>query len=323
MARVKVNGVSLNLVVQGHGPSIVALHGFTGDLKTWHAFAQAAGREYTLVLIDLLGHGRSSCPPDPQRYHMEQCIEDLLGVLNSLGIHQAIWLGYSMGARIALGVGMAAPERCQALVLEGGSPGLADPRECAQRVASDEHLARMIEKAGVPQFVDFWEARPLFASQVRLSQRERTRIRTQRLRNSPVGLANSLRGIGAGAQPPLHHRLPSLAPPALFIAGGEDNKFRDIAQTMCSRVPNGRVAVIPEAGHAAHIEQPDLFNSTVLAFLRGLPGVPDEAPKAGAHKASSSGGDATKVQAVPTQRFGVQADAQARSLGNAEQATHG
>ncbi|MBI3954108.1 MAG: 2-succinyl-6-hydroxy-2,4-cyclohexadiene-1-carboxylate synthase [Chloroflexi bacterium] len=271
MALLRVNGVDLNVRVAGRGPAVVALHGFTGDLGTWRAFARAAPADNTVILVDLLGHGRSTCPTDPDRYRMERTVADLVGVLDALGIQRAAWLGYSMGGRIALGVGVLAPERCRGLVLEGASPGLPTAEERTQRAASDELLAQSIERHGLATFVDYWERLPLFASQARLTGRVRARLRAQRLRNNPAGLAASLRGIGTGAQPAFHDRLAGLALPVLFLAGEEDLKFRQIAQEMGAAVPAGRVAFIPRAGHAAHLEQPAAFNCAVLDFLRSLP----------------------------------------------------
>jgi 2-succinyl-6-hydroxy-2,4-cyclohexadiene-1-carboxylate synthase len=271
MGLLRVNGVGLNVLVAGSGPALVALHGFTGDASTWRSFTRAAAKDHTVIIVDLLGHGRSDCPPDPQRYCVERTVVDLVAVLDTLKIGQAAWLGYSMGGRIALGVGVLAPERCRALVLEGASPGLPTPDERAARCASDERLAQLIERKGIHTFVEYWERLPLFASQARLSERARARLRAQRLLNRAAGLAASLRGIGTGAQPSFHEKLPDLALPALFVAGEEDQKFRRIALEMCRAVPNGRVALIPRAGHAAHLEQPRAFNRVVLGFLRSLP----------------------------------------------------
>jgi len=270
MSRVTVNGVTFNVKAEGSGPVVLALHGFTGNVATWRGFAEAARGDFTVVAVDMLGHGASDAPDDPARYVMERCAEDLTSVLDHLGIQRAVWMGYSMGGRIALACATIAPQRCAALVLESASPGLADESERLQRMVNDEALARRILREGVQAFVDYWESIPLFASQARLSPEARAALRAQRLTNNARGLANSLRGVGAGAQPPVHDRLPSLSAPTLCVVGAEDAKFTAIAREMCRALPNGRLAVIPEAGHAAHLEQPERFKRTVLRFLHGL-----------------------------------------------------
>ena len=267
MPKLAINGVDYNVEVSGQGPPLVALHGFTGSVATWESLAQAIGGEHTVVRVDLLGHGASSRPADPRRYSLEHTNADLAGVLDALGLSTASWLGYSLGGRIALSLALAAPERCGALVLESASPGIQDPAESARRAASDERLADWIEVEGVEAFVEHWESLPLFATQARLPKEARRTLRTQRLRNDPVGLANSLRGVGAGAQPALRVRLAELKAPACFIAGEEDAAYGEAAKAMAAAVPDGRAVTVPLAGHAVHLEQPETFQRTVLDFL--------------------------------------------------------
>src|SRR5205807_809180 len=108
------------------------------------------------------------------------------------------------------------------------SPGLASATEREQRRQSDSALAERIEREGVKAFIDYWEQIPLFASQNSLPREKREALREQRLNNRARGLANSLRGVGTGAQPALHARLPELNLPALLIAGELDTKFCQI-----------------------------------------------------------------------------------------------
>ena len=270
MSLVSVNGVRLNVEVEGRGPAVMALHGFTGSVATWDAFAAAASPDYMVVRVDLLGHGASDAPESPARYGMERCLEDLAAVLDRLSLTRVTWLGYSMGGRLAIAAALGLPGRTAALVAESASPGLALESERRDRAAQDSSLARRIEEAGIEAFVTYWEALPLFAGQADLPAATRERLRTQRLRNRPLGLANSLRGMGTGVQPPLHERLSDLAVPVLFAAGEQDAKFVAIARQMHRQVPGSRLCVISGVGHAAHLERPDEFNGAVLEFLASL-----------------------------------------------------
>ena len=277
-----VDGVGYNVERAGEGPALVLLHGFTGSAATWAPFVAAFAREFDTVAIDLPGHGASDAPDDPARYSMERTVGDLVAILDRLGIERAAWLGYSMGGRVALGAAVMAPSRVAALVLEGASPGLADPAERAARVRDDEALAAFIEREGVAAFVERWEALPLFASQGRLPEEVRAAQRRQRLANDPRGLANSLRGIGQGTQPPLHDRLGEVGVPALLLAGAGDAKFRRLAQEMAGAMPAAEVMIIEGAGHAAHLEQPRAFEEAVRAFLHRVD-LPAAAPVALRH----------------------------------------
>lgn len=267
MTRIAVNGVHLNVEVQGEGPALLLLHGFTGSSATWTPHLEA-WRGFTTVAVDMLGHGASDCPADPRRYRMERCVEDLTALLDRLAIGQAAVLGYSMGGRVALHLALQAPERLWALVLESASPGIEDAQEREARVRSDAALAEAIERDGIVAFVDHWQALPLFASQARLPVAVREELRRQRLGNQPRGLANSLRGMGAGLQEPLLPRLGSIRIPVLLLVGALDERYCALAGWMATVLPRARLKVVADAGHAVHLEQPQAFASAVRDFLQ-------------------------------------------------------
>jgi 2-succinyl-6-hydroxy-2,4-cyclohexadiene-1-carboxylate synthase len=259
-------GGGLHAEVWGEGEPLLLLHGFTGASASW-APLRAAWRGRRLIAPDLPGHG-ASVAVDPGLYRMDRCVGALAVLLDRLGVERADVLGYSMGGRTALHFAAAYRERVRALVLESASPGIADPRERAERVAADEVLAERIERQGVAAFVDYWESLPLFASQRSLPAATRARLRAQRLANAAAGLAGSLRGMGTGAQQPLWERLAGLSLPVLLIAGELDEKYRDLAREMAASLPDALVHVVPGAGHAVHLERPAVFAGLVSRFLK-------------------------------------------------------
>lgn len=248
-------------------PVLLCLHGFTGSTATWRPFLPAWTRRFRVLAVDLLGHGRSDAPPDPARYAMAESVADLVEVLDRLAVDEAAVLGYSMGGRVALALALEAPRRVGALILESASPGIADPEERRARLAADGALADAIERDGVPAFVERWERQPLFASQARLDAGVREALRAQRLANVPRGLAASLRGLGTGIQPSYWDRLGEVGAPAILVAGALDRKFCDIARAMHTAMATSRLAIVPDAGHAVHLERPDDFSHLVLDFL--------------------------------------------------------
>ena len=269
--RVGPVGCALHAEQCGSGRPVLLLHGFSGSARTLDDVAEgllAAGR--STIAVDLLGHGESDAPRETAAYTMGRCTASLVQVLDAAGAERADVLGYSMGGRAALGLAVARPERVRSLVLIGASAGLADPGARAARHRADDALADTIERDGVPRFVEQWLAQPLFASQARLGPAVLAAARAQRLRNRAHGLAGSLRGMGTGAQPPLHAALPALAVPMLLVAGAEDAKFCAIAKTLAGSAPAARVAEIPGAGHAAHLENPSAFLAETLCFLTAL-----------------------------------------------------
>ena len=263
------NAGTLHVVeVGGAGPPVVLLHGFTGRGSTMApAAAGLAGRRQ--LFVDLPGHGESGAPANASAYTLDATVTDLCHALDALDAPAVDLLGYSLGARIALGFACRRPARIRRLVLVGGRAGLADESERMRRRADDEALAKRIEEEGVVAFVDHWMALPLFASQARLGSAALARARAERLENRAHGLANSLRGIGAGAQPPLFDALPAVAVPTLLVTGDEDERFAVVAEALARRMPDAVHRRVPEAGHAAHLEQPDAFAALVAPFLSG------------------------------------------------------
>jgi 2-succinyl-6-hydroxy-2,4-cyclohexadiene-1-carboxylate synthase len=225
---------------------------------------------YRLIAIDLLGHGHSDSPADPDRYRVERCVADVLAVADHLDLARFALVGYSMGGRVALNLAVSAPERLRALVLESASPGIESAAERQARVESDARLADVLEREGIEAFVDRWEKVPLFASQARMPSAARDRLRRQRLGNNPRGLANSLRGLGAGVPDPLISRLGEISVPTLLIAGELDTKYRALGQLMSERMPSATLAVVPDTGHAIHFEQPTAFAQLISRFLDSI-----------------------------------------------------
>jgi len=261
--------LELNAELWGDGAPLLLLHGFTGSAATWAPFRARLGAARRLIAVDLLGHGASPSPADPAAYALEREVERLVGRLDRLGIGRADVLGYSMGGRVALLLALAHPERVGRLVLESASPGLGDPLERAARVRSDAVLADLLEREGIAPFVDRWERAPLFASQARLPAERRAALRSDRLRRDPLGLANSLRGAGQGTAPPVLDRLGEVSAPTLLIVGALDERYVAFGRLMAERIPDAGLVVVPEAGHAVHLERPAAFERAVADFLDG------------------------------------------------------
>jgi len=249
----------------GAGTPLVLLHGFTGSASTWEPARALLGARHRVIAIDLPGHGGSPAPAPSMR--LPDVADALIAVLDRASVRDAAWLGYSLGGRAALHVAAAHPLRVSRLVLESTTPGIADAGERLRRCASDDALAVRIEREGLPPFVERWMAQPLFASQRRLDGTILARERTIRLAQSARGLAAALRALGPGRQTPLWERLPAFGTPTLLVAGADDERYAGIATAMAHRLGNGRLAIVPEAGHAVHLENPVPFWSLVCTFL--------------------------------------------------------
>ena len=173
-------------------------------------------------------------------------------------------VGYSMGGRIVLHKALADPGRWPALVLVGVSAGVDDPET---RRADDEELAGWIERTPIEEVVAWWESQPVFATQ---SPALVDAQRAGRLSHKPAELAALLRSFGQGAMPPVWDRLAELSLPVLCLAGALDEKYVAAGQRMASLLPRGEFRPIDGAGHAAHLEAPDLVAREIDSFCRTL-----------------------------------------------------
>ncbi|GAB3800612.1 2-succinyl-6-hydroxy-2,4-cyclohexadiene-1-carboxylate synthase [Virgibacillus kimchii] len=250
--------------IHGTGEPLVMLHGFTGSGETWADFITEEKKDFQIITVDLPGHGKTDAPHITS---MEEACRDLDQLFSRLKLGSFHLLGYSMGGRTALSYVMLYQDRVKSLILESASPGLASEKERIDRQARDEKLAVRIESEGIDQFVDFWENIPLFHSQKRLPANKKGAIRKERLAQSKTGLAASLRSMGTGSQPSWWDQLTEFKIPVFLLAGALDEKFTSINKRMHKRMPHSRLNIIEDAGHAIHVEQPEVFGKIIKEFI--------------------------------------------------------
>lgn len=230
------------------------LHGFGGTGRAFdRVIAALPSERYTPVALDLPGHGERSRPDGRITY--ERCAELVL----ASGPDRFVLCGYSMGGRIALQVALRAPDRVSRLVLVSATAGIESQAERNARLEADERLAAQIESEPLERFVERWRSQPMFAQEpepVRLLACEDHR------RNTTIGLAAALRGIGAAVMPPLWERLGELAMPVVVLAGERDGKYQELGRRIASAVPNGRLLVVP-GGHGLVLENPSAVASAI------------------------------------------------------------
>jgi 2-succinyl-6-hydroxy-2,4-cyclohexadiene-1-carboxylate synthase len=248
----------LHHTVEGTGPSrVVLVHGFTQTGRTWDDVADRLTPDTEVVRVDLPGHGGSA-----------GVRLDFGATATAIGAcgGRAIYVGYSMGGRLCLRLAVDRPELVPALVLLGASPGLAEATERDARRRSDLRLALDIKEIGTDEFLHDWLAQPMFETlEPRPADMEARRA------NPPDGLAAALRALGTGTQEPLWDRLGELTMPVLLVVGSEDAKFVSIAERIVAATgDNVRLAVLPGAGHAVHLDGPEECARLVQEVVRDL-----------------------------------------------------
>jgi 2-succinyl-6-hydroxy-2,4-cyclohexadiene-1-carboxylate synthase len=231
------------------------VHGFTQTGASWGPVAdELRGAGHDVVTPDVAGHGAASDVRADLRT-ASALLADAVG--------PAVWVGYSMGGRLALHVALDHPHLVERLVLVSATAGIEDDVERSARRDADARLADDIERDGVAVFVERWLDGPMWAT----LPRDRAGLE-HRVSNTAAGLASSLRLAGTGAQEPLWGRLSSITVPTLIVTGSEDHKFDALGARLAAGIPHATHATITGAGHAVPWEQPEVFAVTVDQWLR-------------------------------------------------------
>jgi 2-succinyl-6-hydroxy-2,4-cyclohexadiene-1-carboxylate synthase len=248
-------------------PVVLLLHGFMGAAADWSEVAAGLGRAYQSLAVDLPGHGRSVRLGTPAAYTIASVAGELAALLDDQGIDRCIVVGYSMGGRLALYFALHHAARCSRLVLESATPGIRREADRAVRREIDEARAVRLERGAFETFLEEWYRQPLFET---LRQHEGLveRMIAARKQNDPFELARALRGLGRGQQASLWERMERLQVPTLAVAGALDGKYAELAEAMAVRTDRVRVALLPNAGHNVHAENPKAFIELLKNFFK-------------------------------------------------------
>ena len=256
-------GDRTGLYVHDHGAAsdavpVVLLHGFSQDHRCWGPLGDALSARGRLLAVDAPGHGLSTCPTD---LGLPGAAALLAEVAASTGGPVDV-VGYSMGGRTALQLLVDHPDTLRRVVLIGATAGITDDAARAARAEQDRATAARLEQVGLERFLDEWLALPLFAGLP-----DWALFDDERRANTVEGLAASLRAAGTGSMAPLWERLGQVTAPVLCLAGADDAKFCALGEQLAAALPHGGFVSVPDAGHAAHLEQPDEVAAQVTGFL--------------------------------------------------------
>jgi 2-succinyl-6-hydroxy-2,4-cyclohexadiene-1-carboxylate synthase len=162
-------------------PYIILLHGFTGSLQDWYLFEKFFPKDFNLVGIDLIGHGKSDSPNGLNYYSTNSLIRQIKKVKVAITGKKVFLLGYSMGGRAALNYALSLPYDLQGLILESATAGIVIPTLKFERERTDKNLAEFILSNPIEKFVDDWMSKEIFKTQKNLSQSILNEIRNRKL----------------------------------------------------------------------------------------------------------------------------------------------
>lgn len=230
----------------------VLLHGFTQAPATFAPLIERLSDATPTAAITLPGHG--PLPRANPRKSFARTVDELAGVLRALGGPCAV-LGYSLGARLGYGLAARHPHLVHRLVAVAGHPGL-DEASRDERQRSDAALAQRLRAQGLEAFLESWSKLPLFATQAGLPPAYLARQARARRGHDASALADGLEQLSLARMPAWQAGLRRFPGRLDLVVGARDHKFCGLAQALLPRLPQGRLTVVPGAGHNVVLEAP-------------------------------------------------------------------
>jgi pimeloyl-ACP methyl ester carboxylesterase len=250
MPKLSRAGVQIYYEVHGSGPALLLSHGYSATSQMWRGQIEPFSRLYKLITWDMRGHGQSDYPEDQAAYSEDATVDDMAAVLDAVGARDAIIGGLSLGGYMSLAFRLRHPERVRALLIVDTGPGFKNDEA---RAAWNKHAA---------SYALEFEKNGLAALQSRSAEMAESSHR------DAAGLIKAAKGMLTQRDPGVINSLPHINVPSLVVVGAEDKPFLAAADYMAAKIPNAVKVVIPNAGHAVNIDQPQAFNAAVLAFLK-------------------------------------------------------
>jgi pimeloyl-ACP methyl ester carboxylesterase len=258
MPKINRDGVDIYYEVHGSGPALLLTHGFSSTLAMWQGQIEALSNHHRLVLWDMRGHGQSDYPRDPSSYSEALTVADMAALLDEIGAESAIVGGLSLGGYMSLAFYRAHPQRVRALLIIDTGPGFKkdDARAAWNKRAHD--TGDRFEREGL--------------SVLETASLERA---TASHRDAS-GLAHAARGMLTQRDARVIELLPDIKVPSLVVVGADDTPFLAASDYMAAKIPGAKKVMIPAAGHAVNIDQPQAFIDAVLPFLVGIEARPNQ-----------------------------------------------
>lgn len=237
---------------------ICALHGFSTGAESFN----------DLALPDLWAPSLSGHGPTPTMY--ARCFEDevrrLISAIEerSAGVPVQL-LGYSMGARLAIGLLTEAPHLFSSALLIGANPGLESNEQREERRRWEREWEALLIQEGIDVFVTRWQKQAIFATQKALPAQVLETQQRKRKRHTAAGLAYAMRVLGLGNMPNYWPRLSQLQIPVRWIVGSADDKFLTIARRATQLNASFDLVELPEVGHNPLLESPQEVRRLILS----------------------------------------------------------
>lgn len=268
--KAQINNIFLAYDDHGIGSPVIFLHAFPLNRHMWAGELQALLKDqrYRLIALDWRGFGESeitSSAIKPVISTMVMFADDVAGLMDRLGIRQAVLCGLSMGGYVAFAFARKYPERVRGLILADTHPGADTPEAKANR----ENVALLAERQGTGAIADLQLPRLLSDYTRQYHPEVERRVRQLIDSATPQGIAAASRGMAVRTDS--NDQLAQITYPTLVVVGEEDALTPiQVARDYAAHIPNAQFVSIPHAGHLSNLEQPHAFIQAVRLFLSTL-----------------------------------------------------
>ncbi len=257
------DGVSLFYTVEGpeDAPWLIASNSLATTHAMWDPQVAELSKIRRVLRFDTRSHGRSSIPDAD--YGFETLADDIVAMMDSLGIAKADVMGLSMGGMTALAVAIKHPSRIERMICCDARADAPDPYKAMwdsniEKVGQTGTTEVIADATLERWFTETYRANPANADTL-------DKVREMILGTSAAGYLRAARCLRSLD---LLKDLPSITSPSLFVVGDSDPAAPvPVMQEMADKTPGGTLAVIPHAAHLSNIEQPEAFTATVAGFL--------------------------------------------------------
>jgi pimeloyl-ACP methyl ester carboxylesterase len=262
------DGVPLHVESTGDGTPLLFIHEFAGDHRSWEPQVRHFSAGYRCITYAARGYPPSGVPDGPAAYSQQRAVADACAVLDGLGVPAAHVVGLSMGGFAALHLLLGHPGRVLSAVVAGAGYGAQPERQQAFR-AESEAIAAAFEAEGTARVAERYALGPARVQFQNKNPRGWAEFAAALAGHSAVGSALTMRGVQA-ARPSLYalrDRLAQITAPVLLVAGDEDEGCLEPALMLKRTIRTAGLAILPNTGHTANLEEPWLFNAAVDRFL--------------------------------------------------------
>jgi pimeloyl-ACP methyl ester carboxylesterase len=263
------DGVQLYSEQTGTGEPVLFIHEFAGDHRSWEPQVRYFSGAYRCVTYAARGYPPSGVPADPLCYSQDRAIADAIAILDGLSIPKAHVVGLSMGGFTALHLALRHPSRLLSAVVASVGYGAQHPDDFRRE---SNLTAELFEADGAASVASWYAAGPARVQFQNKNPRGWAEFADDLAGHDSLGAALTMRGVQA-ARPSLYalrDDLAQIAVPMLIVAGDEDDGCLEPALMLKRTIATAGLAVLPRTGHTANLEEPDVFNRSVDAFLAAV-----------------------------------------------------